>query len=281
MKRIIIAVSLVSVLAALPVLAQIRGGGGGGRGGGGFQGGAGGFSSGGDRRGGIIAVPPSPANGRGLIGNPYGNLGPAPFSNGTYGSGFGSIVFPGGIRSFGSVGSPIYSSRPVVGGYYSGGGFIGSARTAVYPVFVGGYAYGSGYQEPQQVTIINQPPPVIVNPNYQPDPPARPIMRVYGDGADTAVNTIQVASPSYPEGRPLSSAAAGDADTINPTDEPTVYLIALKDGSIYASYAFWVERDSLHYITPGHAHNQVSVDQVDLALSKRLNRERKLDFNLH
>jgi hypothetical protein len=105
-------------------------------------------------------------------------------------------------------------------------------------------------------------------------------MRVYGNGADSSVNTIQVPAPSYPEGRPLAAATDLGNDSVNPTDEPTVYLIALKDGTIYASYAFWAEHDTLHYITPGHAHNQVSLDQVDMTLSRRLNRERKLEFNL-
>jgi hypothetical protein len=287
MKRVGL-MSLMVLLVSLPVVAQ-RGGGAGGARGGGFSGpgggrAGGGFNGGGPGGSGRISAGPVGGYGGGLVGNPYGNLGPTPFSNGTYGAGFGSVVFPGGVRSFGSVGSPIYSSRPVVGGYNSG--FIGGgvARTAVYPVpvFVGGYyGTGAGYQDPQQVTIINQQPPaVIINQAYEPEPPARPVMRVYGNGADTSVNTIQVPSPSYPEGRPLSAAVDLGNDQANPTDEPTVYLIALKDGSIYASYAFWAERDTLHYITPGHAHNQVSLDQVDMAMSKRLNRERKLDFNL-
>jgi hypothetical protein len=284
MKRIV-----VILLAALPVLAQIRGGGGGGgrmgNGGGGFSGPRGGGFNGPGRG---APPPPSRPTGGGLVGNPYGNLGPTPFSNGTYGAGFGSVVFPSGIRSYGSVGSPIYSSQPVLGGRpggFIGGGFIGSpARTAIYPVpvFVGGgyYGTGNGYQD-QPVTVINQQPPtIIINQAYEPDSPARPVMRVYGNGADSSVNTIQVPAPSYPEGRPLAAATDLGNDSVNPTDEPTVYLIALKDGTIYASYAFWAEHDTLHYITPGHAHNQVSLDQVDMTLSRRLNRERKLEFNL-
>jgi hypothetical protein len=116
-------------------------------------------------------------------------------------------------------------------------------------------------------------------------------MRVYGStSVNTGVNTIAVPAPSYPEGNPISPGSiviaggnttteVGDTSTGAATDEPAVYLIALKDGTIYASYAFWAERDMLHYITPGHAHNQVSLDRVDLPLSRRLNRERKLEFN--
>lgn len=295
MKRL-----LVVLMLTLPIVvfAQ-RGGGGAGRGGGGGR--AGGGNAGGGYAG--------PSRGSGFIGG-GGNLGPTPFAGTASGlgpyAGFGSVVFPGGGSSFGTVVSPIYSNNqsfagrlgtvvsgvppsivaPGPGFGLTGNSFIGRGRTAVYPVpvFVGGYGYGynngyysSGYQDPN-VTIINTPP-VIINQNYEPDPPARPSMQVYGNGVDSSVNTIQIPSPSYPEGKPINSSASTSPVT-NPNDEPTVYLIALKDGTIYASYAFWTERDTLHYITPGHAHNQVSMDRVDVPLSRRLNVERHLDFNL-
>ena len=258
-----------------------------------------------------------PRGGSGFVGNPY-NMGPPPASAGTAaavpGFGFGSALFPGGSSSFGSYGSPIYSTLGplnnnfastlgrVVGGVSPTSGFIGGnnglrGRTAVYgvPVFVGGYGYGygNGYQDTPQVTIINaQPavPSVIINQGYEPDAPARPVMRVYGEGVtNTGVNTIQIPSPSYPEGNPIQAGAISFAGSTPArsasapaavSDEPNVYMIALRDGTIYASYAYWTERDMLHYITPGHAHNQVSMDRVDLTLTRRLNRERNLDFSL-
>jgi len=223
-------------------------------------------------------------------------------------SGFGSVVFPGGVSSFGNVVNPVYSNlqnsfATRLGNVVAGvspyqNNFIGGgsrSRTGVYPVPVfvgGGYGYGGyggyGYDQSPNVTIINtQPavPPIIINQDYQPDPPARPVMRVYGNSVDQDLNVIQVPSPSHPEGNPISRATltnglTDSGNTLNPTDEPTVYLIALRDGTIYASYAYWTERDMLHYITPGHVQNQVSLDRVDLALSRRLNRERKLEFNL-
>ena len=288
------------LLVALPVLAQVRGGGSGG-----MRGGAGAGVHPGTSFGGA-------GRGSGFVGN-TGRITsqnfPIPAAAGNT-AGFGSVVFPGGVPGFGSVVNPIYSNNQSFAGRLgnvvsgvpplmvapgplgtSGSGFIGRGRAAVYPVpvFIGGYGYGptyangyynNGYQDPQ-VTIINQQPPVIINQNYVPDQPARPAMQVYGNGPDSVVNTIQVASPSYPEGRPLSVAAVdGDDASSNPSDEPTIYLIALKDGTIYASYAFWAEHDTLHYITPGHAHNQISLDRIDLALSRRLNKDRKLDFSL-
>ena len=286
---------------AVPSFAQRGGGGGGGRGGGGGgRPGAGGNPGGGPR-------------GPGAGGNPY-NLGPPPASAGVNSSvpgfGFGSALFPGGSTSFGSsYVSPIYSTQAplnntfastlgrVVGGVSPTSGFIGGnnrprGRGGIYPVpvFVGGgygYGYGNGYDSPQ-VTIINaQPavPSVIINQGYEPDAPARPVMRVYGGGAtNTGVSTIQIPSPSYPEGNPIQAGSIGFGNTASApnaaSEEPNVYMIALRDGTIYASYAYWTERDMLHYITPGHAHNQVSMDRVDLTLTRRLNRERNLDFNL-
>ena len=63
-----------------------------------------------------------------------------------------------------------------------------------------------------------------------------------------------------------------------PGAEPAFYLIALHSGNIYTSTEHWIETDALHYITRGGAHNLVSVDEVDMELTARLNRERGLAF---
>jgi hypothetical protein len=58
------------------------------------------------------------------------------------------------------------------------------------------------------------------------------------------------------------------------------YLIALRNYSIYTATEHWLEGDTLHYVTHYGVHNQASLDQVDLELTERLNRERGLDFRL-
>ena len=62
--------------------------------------------------------------------------------------------------------------------------------------------------------------------------------------------------------------------------ESPMYLVALKDHTIYATPAYWIEGDTLHYVTGQNMHNQVSLDLVDRELTSRLNRERSVDFRL-
>jgi len=58
------------------------------------------------------------------------------------------------------------------------------------------------------------------------------------------------------------------------------YLIAFKDHSIYSAFAYWVEADTLHYVTPQRVHNQVSINLVDRDLTDKLNRDRQLQVKL-
>jgi hypothetical protein len=58
-----------------------------------------------------------------------------------------------------------------------------------------------------------------------------------------------------------------------------VFLIALKDGSVYMAVAYWIEDSTLHYITPQGKHNQVSLPLVDRHLSQKLNQGRS-EFRL-
>ena len=62
--------------------------------------------------------------------------------------------------------------------------------------------------------------------------------------------------------------------------KPVVYLLAMKDGSVYSAVAYWVEDSTLHYITPKHAHNHASLDLVDREITDQVNRERKVPFKL-
>ena len=79
---------------------------------------------------------------------------------------------------------------------------------------------------------------------------------------------------SDPDGGIRASAAPA------PSEENPTYLIAFKDHTIYAALAYWVEGDTLHYVTNQNTHNQVSLDLIDRDLSMRFNRERNVDFHL-
>jgi hypothetical protein len=61
---------------------------------------------------------------------------------------------------------------------------------------------------------------------------------------------------------------------------PPIYLIAFQDRTIQAAEAYWVENGILHYITLQHEQKQIPVTSVDRELSERLNRERRVTFNL-
>ena len=63
-------------------------------------------------------------------------------------------------------------------------------------------------------------------------------------------------------------------------NEGRYYLIAYKDHSIYTALAYWMENGALNYVTPQNAHNQVSLDLLDLDLTKQLNARRGQAFNI-
>jgi hypothetical protein len=192
----------------------------------------------------------------------------------TYGSrhGFGNVVFPGTGRApvtrhpF-SVTDPTFAQRlgATISGWppYTGSLGHGGRKVTyvpyVYPVY-GGYVNPYQQQMPS-VVVIQQPTPqpqpatpqVIIN-NYL-DPAARP---------SEGITTYQA-----PTRAPVET--AGD---------PSYYLIAFKDNTIYSAVAYWVEGDTLHYVTSGNVRNQVSLDLIDKETTRRLNKDRNVDVTL-
>jgi hypothetical protein len=62
--------------------------------------------------------------------------------------------------------------------------------------------------------------------------------------------------------------------------DPSYYLIAFKDHTIYSAVAYYAEGDTLHYFTSGNVHNQVSLSLVDRQLTEQLNRDRNVTVRL-
>jgi hypothetical protein len=58
------------------------------------------------------------------------------------------------------------------------------------------------------------------------------------------------------------------------------FLIALKDKTINAAAAYWVDGPMLNYITQQGVHVIVRLDLVDRGLSRELNRQRNVEFRL-
>ena len=197
----------------------------------------------------------------------------------------GRVLFPG---TGGPPGSPLsitdttFAGR--LGSTVSGlntGGFRRFRRNEnavpyAYPIYIGGYGdYGNGYGYPPpdqssqpNVTIVNPPqqvPQVIINQNFIPEH-ANPVMRDYTEDSSGGIHIYEA-----PGREPADTSA----------DENTsFYLIAFKDHSIYSAFAYWVEGDTLHYVTPQRVHNQASLSLVDRELTERLNRNHSMQVRL-
>jgi hypothetical protein len=196
--------------------------------------------------------------------------------NTTSPTGFGRILFPGGTPPAGSAGaaSPygriIYpgTGAPAVTRSVRGNpappathpGHSGSALIP-YPVF---WPTGNFLQyDPPQAPVVGTPgyqsdaPVVIVNQYFRPDEP----VPVQAPAARAVV--VQEARV-----------------TAENQDKETIFLIAMKDHTIYAASAYWVEDGTLNYVTIQGSQNSASMDLVDRELSARLNRDRKVAFGL-
>ena len=78
---------------------------------------------------------------------------------------------------------------------------------------------------------------------------------------------------------PYEDAQNAPAGAVN-DDQPTVYLIAMSDHTIFPAVAYWVEGDTLNYITTQGGHNRATLALVDREFSKQLNDERHVEFKL-
>jgi hypothetical protein len=225
-------------------------------------------------------------------------------SNGTWSlGGFGSILYPATGHA--------PTATPPIGQFASAGfshGFAnpgrashpqhGAAVIVPYPVYYGGY-YGTGYYggDPSAAGYSNGYAPgygpgddgsqsgpglpsVVINQNFVP-PQANPQVRDYaGDQPQQQQPQDQSGLKLYqaPPSHPYADAAA--AQRSQASDQPTIYLIALRDHTIVQALGYWMEGSTLHYVSAEHTLNQLSIDLVDRDLSQRLNDERGLDFRL-
>ena len=196
---------------------------------------------------------------------------PRPFAPGA----FGNAVFPRGTPRFtvpGAVTDPSFARRlgATVGGQsvWSRPSVPGARRPGMifvygYPVYVGGY-FDNAY--PAEAAAPPQQPNITV---IDPPRPAPAMIQRFGS-VDAQDPTTPTAAPDDPE--PVEEPAS--------TFEPSHYLIAFKDHSVYSAVAYWVDGDTLHYFTSGNTHNQVSVSLVDRDLTERLNKESGLEVKI-
>jgi hypothetical protein len=228
-------------------------------------------------------------NGRGITGTGGGGGAGLPYRTFGSPSGFGNILAPGvgtlppltnGATFPQRLGNTI-SGFPPYTGTAGRSGVRGRGAVAIpyaVPVWVGGYGSGYGYDAPYpyqqqpQVTVIAPPPqpPVIINQYFTSDT-ARPVMHEYAPGSLPDPNSGGTRTYTAPSGPVFAE----------PNDQKaTIWLIAFKDGSIYPAIGFWMEGDTVHYITKDGSHNRASLDRIDRDFSEQLNRERGLEFKL-
>jgi hypothetical protein len=136
-------------------------------------------------------------------------------------------------------------------GFGFGSGFWGYG----YPGF---YDYGYGYS-PYAYSPYGYSPCAYSNPYYEPPPPV-------------------AAAQDY--GPPPAAVREYSAPPPPPAYRDPLYLIAFKDHKILAAVAYWVEGDTLYYVTREHEQKQVSLDEIDRPFSEQLNRDRRVDFRL-
>jgi hypothetical protein len=184
------------------------------------------------------------------------------------------VVFPGipdaplGLNPFLT---PTFAGTPQVS--------RGRGRTQVvvpyaYPVYVGGYGYGYGYGTDPNAQPAPQPAPtdVYAYPPQQAQPPVIIYQTFVAPGAQPPAEPEPDTGVYQAPSRPSTESAPGA--------KVPVFLIAYTDHSVYTAVAYWVEDDTLHYITTDGKHNQASLSLIDRKMSEDLNKERDIDFRL-
>jgi hypothetical protein len=147
--------------------------------------------------------------------------------------------------------------------------FAGGPVYVPYPIYGAGYAYDGFYANDYPTAPANeeqsayQPAPtVIINQNFQTEP-VRPQLRDYSNMQLPPPGTVMVPpAPALPD------------------DQPTIFLIAMQDHSIIPVIAYWVQGETLNYISLKTVPNQVSLSIVDRDFSKKLNADRHVPFAL-
>jgi hypothetical protein len=149
-----------------------------------------------------------------------------------------------------------------------------------YSVYVPDYF--DNYVDPSYAPMVVPPaPPLPPQAFSQQAPPAPPVIInqyfVQG-GPGVPVNGPAGGTAGYPPPPPSQDQDAAAGDPLAPTEN--YYLIAYKNHSVYAALAYWVEGNTLHYVTTQNTHNQASLDLIDIDLTKNMNRTRNVPFTV-
>jgi len=162
--------------------------------------------------------------------------------------GFGNVVYPAMGHA---PNAPVPVGQFRASGYSRG--FANPGRTShpyhnstvivPYPVYYGGYyGYGPGSAPPPDDGSDGGPglPSVVINQNFVP-PLANPQVRDYSADQSQAQPQEQSGMKVYqsPPSHPYADAAAQRA--VGSGDQPTIYLIALRDHTVVQALGYWME----------------------------------------
>jgi hypothetical protein len=154
--------------------------------------------------------------------------------------------------------------------------YHGTAVIVPYPVYYGGYYYDydappapvQGSESDYGYTAQQPSPVVVMNQNFVPE--GVPV----GPGAYPPGPYPPGPYPNVPPSDQSQTAESPD------TSQQLLFFIAMKDHTIFPAVAYWVDGDTLNYITNQGVRNRVSLDLVDVDFSKQLNQQRGVDFAL-
>lgn len=188
----------------------------------------------------------------------------------TYGSntGWGSVANPGTGHPPNTTpsGIPKNSYNTGTGRRRNSGAYLGSYA---YPVYIPGYAdsvTANPYVgNPGDQQFQSDRPPVVIQ-NFYPSTFVPPQQGQQQMGPDDNMQTYVAPSQA-----PIMQSPADTA-----VNSGNYYLIAYKDHHIYSALAYWMEGNTVHYVTTQNTHNQVPLDAVDIELTKRLNQDRNI-----
>jgi hypothetical protein len=91
---------------------------------------------------------------------------------------------------------------------------------------------------------------------------------------------MTVVNPVVREYDQFGQQIGGPSPSLSSNSGPTIYLIAFRDGTIRAAVAYWVQSDTLHFVTTDHESKMTPLNSVDRELSRQINAERRVQFSL-
>ncbi|MEO8100705.1 MAG: hypothetical protein ABI811_23610 [Acidobacteriota bacterium] len=226
----------------------------------------------------LVAVPAAWAQRPATSPTGFGRIlfpgGGGPSASGTD-PGYGRILYPGtgapAVTRTSNIGNPVFvgiQSQPPQVQHKN----HSTPVVIPYPVYYGGSYYS--YDAPQAQLASNViPVPYSVSAPQASEPAPVVIINQYFRADGPPVTETASSAGARVETAPQQQGAATNNDA-------PVFIIAMKDHTIFAANAYWVEDGTLNYITIQGSQNSASMDLVDREMSRRLNKDRNVSFGL-